>query len=710
MPKTRNALSLQCAAIARCLKHLLSKADKPHERGGPTVHFDPTNTAMALCLAVFCCLVWQRQAHAAALLMAIPGEMNLLPSAAPGDMQLSANSFAQTPDVNASGAFSYSIPIQVPPGTHGMMPHLALTYSSAGGDGYVGLGWSISGLSAITRCAQTVAQDGHAGGVNYDTNDRFCLDGQRLLRVTGSAYGASPSTYQTEVSNFASITASGQVSTDQPQYFTVVMKNGMQYEYGNTAVEASSQISADGSNGTIVRVWALDKVTDTSGNYMTFTYTILSNGEDYVPARIDYTGNAGASTATYSSVRFGYYSTDRADAVTGYQAGYPIRPQKLLQYITTYTGSTGHLQYSLTYNNANPGYSHNQLAQLTVCDLQSPNACLATMNFGWQPVAGSWQMNKTANTLVGGYTLAPGDFNGDGLTDALAYKMNNANCPSKGQIYLGEGNGTTYYGNGDNGGTVHTSADYSYAGENQYNLYQWSQYDGSPACFQDALEPPWVADYNGDGISDVMVSAAWAQNEGSYYQWYYETQSLGSDGKGDFTQANQNNTIGNPGTENLAIDLGANYFVSGDMTGDGRTDYFAMSEDDDPNHNTTWANFWTGDGAGNFAAGNNIGFDGGSQSAFGGDFDGNGCTDVLEESTNQNETPQVLLTCTRPGDNTSFAGPQIASARRIRIVRTAGFSTNSWLPTLTATARPMCSTYRATARSLRCIFRRGRLL
>lgn len=93
-------------------------------------------------------------------MMATPGQMN----------------------VSAAGAFTYSIPIIVPPGTAGMGPALALDYSSQNGDGPEGIGWALTGLPAITRCPRTPAQDqGVHGSVNFDLNDRFCMNGQRLV-------------------------------------------------------------------------------------------------------------------------------------------------------------------------------------------------------------------------------------------------------------------------------------------------------------------------------------------------------------------------------------------------------------------------------------------------------------------------------------------------------------------------------------------------
>ena len=103
--------------------------------------------------------------------------------------------------VDESGAATYSIPIAVPPGTAGMQPSLSLNYSSHSGNGLLGIGWSLGGLSVIHRCPRTYAQDGVRGGVNYDANDRYCIDGQRLVAISGS-YGADGTEYRTEVERF----------------------------------------------------------------------------------------------------------------------------------------------------------------------------------------------------------------------------------------------------------------------------------------------------------------------------------------------------------------------------------------------------------------------------------------------------------------------------------------------------------------------------
>jgi RHS repeat-associated protein len=100
--------------------------------------------------------------------------------------------------VSESGAATYGIPIQVSPGVAGLQPNLAIAYNSQGGDGHLGVGWNLSGFSSVTRCPKTIATDGVREAINYDNvtnpqtgNDAFCLDGQRLVPVTGGIVSAA---------------------------------------------------------------------------------------------------------------------------------------------------------------------------------------------------------------------------------------------------------------------------------------------------------------------------------------------------------------------------------------------------------------------------------------------------------------------------------------------------------------------------------------
>src|SRR5262249_1513998 len=64
--------------------------------------------------------------------------------------------------VASTGAGTYAIPLDLPGGINQMTPRLSLVYSSTAAPGFFGPGWTLSGLSAITRCNSTKAQNGTA--------------------------------------------------------------------------------------------------------------------------------------------------------------------------------------------------------------------------------------------------------------------------------------------------------------------------------------------------------------------------------------------------------------------------------------------------------------------------------------------------------------------------------------------------------------------
>ena len=175
-------------------------------------------------------------------------------------------SFSVTP----SGSASYTIPIQLPPNVGGVQPNLSLSYDSSAGNGLLGVGWQLSGLSSISRCSTTLERDGYIDGVDFDANDQFCLDGQRLVNLSGSAY-------RTELDDFSTI--NGGVNG-----FTVETASGLLMSYG---ANSNSRIQLKGQSSNVI-TWALNEVKDPYGNRYTVTYQ--NNGYEsgeYYARRID---------------------------------------------------------------------------------------------------------------------------------------------------------------------------------------------------------------------------------------------------------------------------------------------------------------------------------------------------------------------------------------------------------------------------------------
>jgi len=81
----------------------------------------------------------------------VPADALVSPDADPTS-KLVTGSLPGSSDVSSDGEAHYSLPLWVPPGRAGMQPSLALEYRSRGGNGPLGVGWALTGLSQITRC------------------------------------------------------------------------------------------------------------------------------------------------------------------------------------------------------------------------------------------------------------------------------------------------------------------------------------------------------------------------------------------------------------------------------------------------------------------------------------------------------------------------------------------------------------------------------
>src|SRR5262245_39282977 len=152
--------------------------------------------------------------------------------------------------VTGTGAASYTIPIDVPAGFRGLTPELALGYDSRGGNGMVGVGWALQGLSRITRCPRSQAYGGMTDRVNFDASDHFCLDGTPLVVVNGGTYGAAGSEYRTAPDRNARIILDSVLADGQPSGFTVYHKDGRIGRYHDPL--AAARVSSTALDGTLV--------------------------------------------------------------------------------------------------------------------------------------------------------------------------------------------------------------------------------------------------------------------------------------------------------------------------------------------------------------------------------------------------------------------------------------------------------------------------
>ncbi|HKO47592.1 MAG TPA: RHS repeat-associated core domain-containing protein [Polyangiaceae bacterium] len=262
-----------------------------------------------------------------------------------------APGFGATPgtfSVTALGSALYNIPIAVPPGRHGIEPNLAVRYTSSTSNGTLGVGWSLDGLSTISLCPRTYAQDGQAKPVSLIYGEALCLDGQRLV--------AAEDGYHTANDTFTKIVGDDSGGPQgHPYGFRAFMKDGRILRYDLLANWKNNGESYR------FRTWALSRIEDRNGNFMRIVYrqTTSTDSQDsewryssteLVPDSIVYTGSG--STDGDREIKF-QYSDSRPDKLFGFQVGGGVLARTLrLEHIEVRASHALVRRYDLGYETA----------------------------------------------------------------------------------------------------------------------------------------------------------------------------------------------------------------------------------------------------------------------------------------------------------------------------------------------------------------------
>ena len=404
--------------------------------------------------------------------------------------------------VSPSGAATYTVPISIPPGIAGMAPDLSLVYSSQGSDGIAGQGWSLAGLSTITRCPRTRQQDGYGRPVTGDSlnpndnpdhrSDGICLDGTKLLE-TGLG------TYVSEKTDFSTI------ELDATGAFQVHTKAGETRYYGRLDVNRVAE-----------SVWLLDRVVDPWGNYFDVQYNnghanaavgdpnsavasgLWASSIDYTGSltRAECSGPSPSADCTFSSITFQYEC--RPDIRWTRFGSVRIPQSQRLKSITTAQGT-----YSLTYtvSSSSPasgvcpvgsGPSDSGVSKLHSIGYCAGTTCMKELTFDWKP-DGDRTWNPSGYPLpsfvASGKALKGTQFvdiDGDGRPDFILARTNGKDGTP--QIQTARNTGAGWDENGFN------------QANQAFPLYLSDQSD-NPTTVR-------FADLDGDGRLDVMVESA----------------------------------------------------------------------------------------------------------------------------------------------------------------------------------------------------------
>ena len=245
-----------------------------------------------------------------------------------------------TSNISQSGAKTYNIPLLLPQGyVIEMTPQLSLSYNSQNGDGSLGRGWSLQGVSSIRRGASSLYYDGNVKGINLDSEDALFLDGMRLIEIQRND---STINYQSVTGH---ILVTGYLQADDIKRFVVYYPNGIIAEHNAAGLSTEVKRSC----------FPVSERKDYFGNKIRYDYTYFQNAIPRLES-IDYNG---------CSVQFAYIK--RSGHFEYCIGGAIIDDRNILDGISIYRGGVLLNKYSLKYEEYDGRVFFSELHVFSIC-------------------------------------------------------------------------------------------------------------------------------------------------------------------------------------------------------------------------------------------------------------------------------------------------------------------------------------------------------
>ncbi|MFE9747156.1 SpvB/TcaC N-terminal domain-containing protein [Saccharothrix saharensis] len=339
------------------------------------------------------------------------------------------------PGASVTGDAKLSHPLHTPPGRAGVEPSLSLQYSSAGGNGWLGVGWDLP-MPAITI-------ETRWGVPRYDAGletETYLLAGEQL---TPLAHRSAPvartaeKVFHTRVEGrFAKIVRHG--SAPGEYWWEVTDKKGSVSVYG---ADPGTRLADARGN---IAVWALREVRDANGNLMRFSYATVADGgvpnasvpgSNLYPQRITWTGS-GTTEGRYS-VTFlrdrDRGEPRRADVQIDARLGFKKVTADLLRRVEVKLDDQLVRAYELNYGTG----AFTKTLLRSVSQFDADNALFTTHSFDYFDDIRGTGGDYDAFTAADGWTI-PGDGLSAGIVDgdASAVQANSTDSVG-GHLYVG---------------------------------------------------------------------------------------------------------------------------------------------------------------------------------------------------------------------------------------------------------------------------------
>lgn len=325
--------------------------------------------------------------------------------------------------VNGTGAAQYQLPIDCPNGGN-LNPQIALVYNSQSASyGMAGYGFTVTGLSSITRGRKTLFHNNEVKGITYTADDNLFLDGKRLVLLSGSSCQEGAE-YCLEGDPYTKVIAHGAYNDNTANtWFEVKTADGKTYQYGNSKTSLVSYRNKD--NKPRIASWNVNRVEDVYGNYMTYDYYWT---DIYAYLRtVTYGMNKNKSRGIVNKIVFEY------QRLGANSTEFTIEDQRgkidlCISSITTSCNDSVYRKYLLTYNGTSD-QSTCKYTRLTKIEEQNgAGEKLPPINFCWNFLP---ERTVTAYPTYVGTTIANSsikedeksffafDMNGDGFDDIV---------------------------------------------------------------------------------------------------------------------------------------------------------------------------------------------------------------------------------------------------------------------------------------------------
>lgn len=438
--------------------------------------------------------------------------------------------------MDESGHSAAEVPFDILPVGSKFMPSLSLTYNSGFGSLSESVkNWSLNGVMSIIRCPKNPTDDGVYSSVNFSLDDRFCLNGKRLVLVSG-AYGQDGSEYRTVPDEFHKVNFK-KTSQSDPGSFEVRLKSGEIATLGDK--DESREL--DSSSGRGAFSWFISKKQDRAANEIIYGYRKNTPSSRPQLASVLYGGNSETGVAHSRRISLGYRQKETSQK---WRANSSSSGDGILERVELYNRDRLIHSYKIGWQQR-PLSLFEDLVSVEKCF--PSGACLNPTKFEYTGVASSFAAGAIQNREVS-FDASPDfeasksyrffdDVNGDGFKDFLTI--------SKNGVYLAKGLPSGF------GVASAIPADLAFL----QAMNKSSRGD-----------PIYLVDYDLDGYQDLLFLAFTTTPD---KQGFYLARGNGS-GFDPFT------SIGTPG---VTWNASRHIPTVADVNGDGRLDVVIFHED-----------------------------------------------------------------------------------------------------------------------------------